>query len=288
MKRRFRFFLLWLGGVLLLSSGCSSLSLGYNNLNWLIRWELDSYFDLTSEQEAWLKTQLAAHIEWHRREELPQYVAFLREIQQRAGDGLTAEEWRGGIVRFEQGRARLMDRLRPDAAAFLAGLTPQQLEHLREKMEEENQELAERLQEPREKRREERREETLENLEEWFGKLSPEQQTAFGEIYDRTASQEDPTENRLERRQRTQQEFLALLEQNPAPEQASEWLWAWQRGWSQASGSSDWRTRYEERMLAMDALLTPSQREHAARKLEGYALDLEKLIPPDLKRAEFQ
>ena len=79
----------WLVGLLLLLGSCNTLYLGYNNLNWLTRWRLDSYLDLTSEQDRWLNVQLAEHIAWHRKEELPQYVDFLRDIQTKARDGLT-------------------------------------------------------------------------------------------------------------------------------------------------------------------------------------------------------
>ena len=93
-------------GLLFLLVSCNTLYLGYNNLNWLTRWRLDSYLDLTSEQDRWLNVQLAEHITWHRKEELPQYVDFLRDIQLKARDGLTQEEWRAGLEQVELGRGR--------------------------------------------------------------------------------------------------------------------------------------------------------------------------------------
>ena len=79
----------WLVGLLFLLVSCNTLYLGYNNLNWLTRWRLDSYLDLTSEQDRWLNVQLAEHIAWHRKKELPQYVDFVRDIQTKARNGLT-------------------------------------------------------------------------------------------------------------------------------------------------------------------------------------------------------
>ena len=144
-------------GLLLLLGSCNTLYLGYNNLNWLTRWRLDSYLDLTSEQDSWLNVQLAEHIAWHRKEELPQYVDFLREIQINARDGLTREEWREGLEKVELGWQRILDRLRPDAAKLLADLDSEQVEELRSEFQEENEEIAERLAEPTAEREEKRR-----------------------------------------------------------------------------------------------------------------------------------
>ena len=131
----------WPVVLLLLLGSCNALYLGYNNLNWLTRWRLDSYLDLTSEQDKWLNVQLAEHIAWHRKEELPQYVDFLREIQMKARDGLTLKEWREGVGRVELGWNQILDRLRPDAAKLLAELGPDQVEELRSVFQEENEEI---------------------------------------------------------------------------------------------------------------------------------------------------
>jgi len=162
----------WLVGLLLLLGSCNTLYLGYNNLNWLTRWRLDSYLDLTSEQDRWLNVQLAEHIAWHRKEELPQYVDFLRDIQIKARDGLTREEWREGLEKVELGWKRSLDRLRSDAAKLLADLDSEQVEELRSEFQEENEEIAERLDEPTAEREEKRRERRQESLEEWLWRAS--------------------------------------------------------------------------------------------------------------------
>ena len=135
----------WVVGLLLLLGSCNTLYLGYNNLNWLTRWNLDSYLDLTSEQDRLLNVQLAEHIAWHRKEELPQYVDFLRDIKTKARDGLTREEWREGLEQVELGWKRILDRLRPDASKLLADLDSKQVEELRSEFQEGNEEIAERL-----------------------------------------------------------------------------------------------------------------------------------------------
>ena len=268
----------WLVGLLFLLVSCNTLYLGYNNLNWLTRWRLDSYLDLTSEQDRWLNVQLAEHITWHRKEELPQYVDFLRDIQLKARDGLTQEEWRAGLEQVELGRERILDRLRPDAAKLLADLDPDQVEELKSEFQEENEEIAERLEEPIEEREEERRERRQESLEEWFGDWSPEQLQALEGIWQKSRAEVDETKSRLEHRERLQAEFFNFLNKQPTQERAEQWLIGWQRQLQGNDQQNDWRSRYEARILAIDQILTAPQRDHALAKLDEYIVEIEKLI----------
>ena len=276
-QKQWKVLLLGIGALSL--SGCTFIGMGYNNLDRLIRWEVDDYFNLTDEQEDWLNEQLAQHLEWHRSTELPQYVAFLRRVQEDGQDGLTSAEWRTGLADVEAGRDRLFDRLRPDAAALLARLEPEQIDYLKERIAEDNEEWEDRLKEPREDRREERREETLTTLEDWFGDGSTAQREAFGDVYDQTSAPEDQTLIRMERRKQTQDSFLRLLEGRPSVAEAEAWLREWQAGWTNPVPNNWKGGRYEQRVLAIDALLKPEQRQHAAVKLEEYAVELEQLLP---------
>jgi hypothetical protein len=268
----------WPVGLLLLLGSCNTLYLGYNNLNWLTRWRLDSYLDLTSEQDRWLNVQLAEHIAWHRKEELPHYVDFLRDIQIKARDGLTRKEWREGLEKVELGWKRILDRLRPDAAKLLADLDPEQVEELRSEFQEENEEIAEHLDEPNAQREEKRRERRQESLEEWFGDWSPEQLLALEGIWQKSRPEVDETKSRLKRREKSQAEFFNFLNQQPNQEQAQQWLIGWQRQLQENDQQNDWRSRYEARILGIDQILTALQREHALAKLEEYTVEIEKLI----------
>ena len=111
-------------------------------------WQLDNYFDLTTQQEEWIEERMRLHLEWHRKEELPSYRNFLIEVQNRAGDGLTMSELNEGYARLDQKRVHTLERLLPDTASFLAGVSPEQINTLEKKMIEENQEMEEDLESP--------------------------------------------------------------------------------------------------------------------------------------------
>jgi len=268
----------WLVGLLLIQGSCNTLYLGYNNLNWLTRWSLDSYLDLTSDQDRWLNVRLAEHIVWHRKEELPQYLNFLRDIQAKARDGLNPEELREGLEQVDLSWNRLMDQLRPDAAQLLADLKPDQVDELRDVFREENEEIAERLEKTTEEREEKLRDQRQESLEEWFGDWSPEQFRALEGIWQKTRHVVDATQFRLERRERSQAELFNFLNPQPDQEQAEKWLIAWQHNFQAKGQQNDWRSRYEARILAIDQILTSQQREHGLAKLEEYAFEIEKII----------
>ena len=56
---------------------CSSTTLVYNRLDFILPWYLERYVDLDREQGRQLDEQLEPLLAWHRREELPQYLELL-------------------------------------------------------------------------------------------------------------------------------------------------------------------------------------------------------------------
>lgn len=126
-------------------AGCSSLTLAYNQLPFLGGLWIDSYLDLDSAQQARMKERLRTWQAWHRREELPQWVALLHQAGAALDDGtLTADE----LLALEQaGRAsleRCLQHAAPLAAPVLADLRPEQWQHLKAKLDEKSTDWRER------------------------------------------------------------------------------------------------------------------------------------------------
>ncbi|NCT82499.1 MAG: hypothetical protein GXC94_05105 [Comamonadaceae bacterium] len=124
-------------GLLLGLIGCSSLTLAYNQMPLLSGLWIDSYLDLDGAQRGRLKEGLRAWQAWHRREELPQWQALLRQAGAALDDGrVTADE----LLALERGaRAsleRCLQQAAPLAAPLLADLRPEQWRHLQRKMDE--------------------------------------------------------------------------------------------------------------------------------------------------------
>ncbi|MEO6276713.1 DUF6279 family lipoprotein [Roseateles sp.] len=117
-------------------AGCSSVTLAYQQLPLLAGLWADNYLDLDSAQRTQLKAQLQAWQAWHRREELPQWQALLRQAHAAMDDGVTQDE----LLALERGaRAsaeRSLQHAAPLAAPLLAGLKPEQWQRLQRKMDE--------------------------------------------------------------------------------------------------------------------------------------------------------
>jgi hypothetical protein len=149
--------------------GCSSLTLAYGQLPLLAGLWADSYLDLDSDQRRQLKTQLQAWQAWHRREELPQWIALIRQANAALDEGVTQDE----LLTLERGaRAsveRCLQHAAPLAVPVLAGLRPEQWQHLQKKMDEKTEEWRDKHAGSRGP--DERAKRYTSNLERWLGDL---------------------------------------------------------------------------------------------------------------------
>ena len=69
-------------------AGCSFVQTVYNQSHELVYWWVDSYVDLQGEQRQTVPADLLAFQQWHRQEQLPQYVLWLQAMQTMARHGL--------------------------------------------------------------------------------------------------------------------------------------------------------------------------------------------------------
>ena len=269
------FFILFL-----LIAGCNTRKLFYDYGDKFAYWQLDNYFGLTTQQEEWIEERMRQHLEWHRKEEIPRYRNFLIEVQNRAGDGLTMSELDEGYARLDQKRIRTLERLLPDTASFLAGVSPDQINTLEKKMIEENQEMEEDLESP-EKLFRERKEKFWEQMEEWFGDFSKDQQDKINRL--RTEWFPGSAASlvaRLERRRKSQLQFLAQLRSSQDKAELENWLRRSVINWAGETDSAKQARilRNKKRILRVDKILTPEQRMHAVRELDEWIEILDRII----------
>ncbi len=268
------------GLLIFLLAGCSTTKLVYDYGDKYLLWQLDSYFDLSNKQEEWLEERIKLHLEWHRSQELLSYKKFLIDIQNRAKDGLTMEELDEGFSRYEAKQNRLFERLIPDTALFLKSLSSEQINNLESKMLEENEEMTEKN-ENRSELIQERRENFLEQMEEWFGKFSPEQMIQINEWQvNWFVESTSPFEERMKYRIKSQTQILALLRSFPDGQELEKWMRNWSKSWGRDK-NSDRKARIlrnKNRILQVDKFINPEQRLHALRELDDWVEILEQTI----------
>lgn len=257
-------------GLLVLLAGCS-LTLAYRYADWLILWQVDHYFDLTSEQRHDLALRLTPLLARHRHEAIPQYEAFLVQIRQRLEQGLTSRDIDGVYATYDRLRADLFDRLVADGGVFLASVDPSQVRTLEEALQKDNDNAARLVQAPAPERLKKRAHATIDWLEDWLGSLSKDQQA---QIREWSLALPDTQQVWVAYRQQRQQELLALLHQPRTPERVARELRA-MLVYPDHRASQDYqeavrqmRAAVKTMALAIDQRLTADQRHHAVTKLQ--------------------
>jgi len=150
-------------------AGCSSLTLAYQQLPLLAGLWADGYLDLDGAQRSRLKEQLQTWHAWHRREELPQLQALLRQAHAALDDGVTRDELLALERAARASAERSLRQAAPLAAPLLATLKPEQWQHLQKELDDKTADWRER--QTGSDAVEQRAKRYVTNLERWLGDL---------------------------------------------------------------------------------------------------------------------
>ncbi len=267
--------------LILLLNGCA-LTFGYRHADWLIRWQLDHYLDLTSSQRREVTARLQPLLLRHRTEALPQYEQFLKDLQQRISRGLSRADLEWTFASYDRFRADLFDRAAPDAGALLTKLSAKQIQYLGHVFLKEEAKATRALQRPMAARLDERARKGLALAEEWLGPLAPEQSARVRALI---LALPDSQPAWWQYQRQRHQELLALL-RNPAP--ADEISRTLQRLFVQADQNAptgyltmvtEMRAALTGLVLETDRTLTPFQRRHVLLSLQSVIDELHALAP---------
>jgi hypothetical protein len=257
-------------GLLVFLAGCS-LTLTYRYADSIILWQLDHYFDLTSAQRHDLGLRLTPLLARHRQEAIPQYEAALVQIRPRFEQGLTSPDIDWVYATYDRLRADLFDRLVGDGGVFLASVDSSQVRTFEEALQKDNDKAARLVQTPAPERLTKRAQATIDELEDWLGALSKDQQA---QIREWSFALPDTQQVLVAYRQQRQQELLALLHQPRTPERVARELRAILVYPDQTAPQAyqdavrQMRAAVKTMALAIDQRLTAAQRQHALTKLQ--------------------
>jgi len=258
---------------------CSTTRFAYNQLDWIVVWYLNGYFSLDDAQEEQLRDAVTRNLEWHRRNQLPQYAEFCRQLERDAAGVLTAEIL---DARFEQMMAmwdEFIRRALPDASAFFLSLSDEQVDEFIENLEDHNQELwDEYAGETVEERIERREKAAFKGFKRVVGRLTEEQKEL---IRSYMANMHDVSEYWLQSRRRWQLDFRDLVKARPAEPEFTERLAALMLDPNRTDDSA-YRQKVEENRqtfiamaVALSAVLSEEQSDRVSKRLRSYARDFE-------------
>lgn len=166
-------------------AGCSTLKLAYNNLPEFGYWWLDSYLDFESNQTPRVRNELDRLLAWHRREELPLWIAILQQAQAMAAQDVTPDQ---ACELGEAIRARLLalaEYAEPAIAELALSLNPSQLGQLQRKYARQNADYrSDWLDKSPEAQQTKRYEQWLDRSEDFYGTLDPTQRRALRKMAD--------------------------------------------------------------------------------------------------------
>lgn len=263
-------------------TGCSTVRIGYTQLDNIALWTADRYFDLDEQQKKEFSMRVRRLHVWHRNEQLPDYAEFLTLAKARVERGLNAKDVHWFLEGIKKRYEIIVNRGADDAAAILLTITPHQLDFVQERWEKLNRRFVSdnRLDSSVEEQRQASSQRSISRFRDWFGSLSIDQERiirASVEKIDMTGSL------RHQDRMRRQREFLQLMQLRGEPgvfkEKLRHWLIHWdagrspeyQRAWAR------WRDQNIAMLLAVDRTLTSQQRAMAVHRLQDYIDDFRAL-----------
>lgn len=277
-------------GLIALVAACSFSRFGYNQADTVAAWMIDDYFDLDGQQKQDFQKRFDRFYTWHRNEQLPEYATFLRTAKTKVQQGLSHAD----VLWFVDGvRTRVRTAARyagPDTAAFLATLTPAQIENLQRKWDKDNKKY---LRENKvngtpEERQEVEAKKVVKTFKEWLTPLNSEQEQRVTQMV-----RELPqiSQFRYAERLRRQKEFLAILAQRGEDREkftarVTEWLANWDRGRSAEDQKrlDAWWQKRAEIFVSLDKSITPEQRTASLQRMQNYIDDATHLARRDGNR----
>lgn len=162
--------------VALLLQGCG-LKFWYNRLDWVVPWYVDDYVELTDAQESELEQLMVLKTRWHRMTELPEYVNFLTSIKQDIQQRSVVANYSKRRAQVREFYERILNEMTPELTSLMLTMSKEQFKSFISTLKENDQEWVEEREERTPEEALERRVENLsDNLKEWVGRLTKEQQ----------------------------------------------------------------------------------------------------------------
>ena len=183
-------------------NSCGLVNTVYQNAPEVMGWWLDDYFDFTTTQEATLKPALQRVHQWHRQQQLPQYVTLLEDTQRTfSKDNVAPSEVCAKLDSIKASISDLQLAFVPTIRELAPTLTDKQMTYLQTKLEQRTQKWkSEWWPETREAQVEVRLEKLEDYAEKFYGDLSSVQIAFIKQQLDQFAIQPEMTYQEVLRR----------------------------------------------------------------------------------------
>jgi len=261
---------------------CSVGKLAYNNASPVVTYMVDDYFDLSGDQEDWVRARFGRLQAWHRATELPAYERDLRDAVRRTERPLTLEDARWVNKTLRSYYDRTVEQALPDMADLLLQLDAEQTAHFERRFAKESLKIEkETARGTAEERAEKRADKMIDQIETYTGRLSKEQRALVAQD---VRTMVDVAYMRLADRIVRQELIVAMVRAKPPKAELVAGLRkvlmqteSWRKPeYTQALAKRD--AQVADMMVALSHTWTPEQRASVQRKLRSYLSDVSSLI----------
>jgi hypothetical protein len=268
---------------LLCCSGCSMVTLGYNQADWILRYWINDYTSFSASQKEQIHLEIDNYLRWHRKNALPGYIAFLQDVDAAVTreTGMTVAD----VMRLRAEGGRLyqltMEPMIRPAAHILSTLDRSQITQLAYTLAERNRKQREKMLEGSEREMlNARAERHVDLVESMVGSLSSAQEKAITEM-----SLRIPFASRafIEQRETRQAGLIALLRDKAGEDRIAALLRQWLvspesfRTPQQQHAISAYEDAMNDMTVRIAATLTTRQKHHLSDEIASYIDDFRRL-----------
>ena len=260
--------------LLLVSLGACSIKFVYNQMDWVIPGFFDDYVELNDEQEGLLDKRLQTLLRWHRTDQLPAYVSWLKQLEGDVANGLDVTRLQQHYQRVEKFLAAMTERMVTELGDIMLSLEPQQKQNLFKNFATKNREYEQEYVKRSEIDRIKQHIVMLDdNLEMWLGELQPQQKTLLA----KTATKLHPiAASQLQSRLQWQDRLKSILDDESPISVRKQSLMQHILQTTPTRTSEHQNKLDQNRILIMNmvvnvlSLMDQTQREHLINKLHDY------------------
>ncbi|MEI7427270.1 MAG: DUF6279 family lipoprotein [Betaproteobacteria bacterium] len=165
------------------NSACSSLQIAYNQTDFLLKWWLDDYLDLSTDQDQLIDQAVTVQIKKHRQEELPKALQKIRALRSKLDRPLTIDEGTLIVKDIKTFSRDSINYLLEDASSLVLTLEPKQFTYMENAFKKSNKKFQnDYLSGNAEDRLDKRVEKIIERTESFSGDLNKSQKSQVKDI----------------------------------------------------------------------------------------------------------
>jgi len=213
--------------LLLLLSGCSIVSVGYNYADVYLRYTINSYASFNDVQKEIIRNEVNIYMRWHRKNMLPEYVVFLQELRGLVQSGKVLKQEDVARVRSEA-RSLYVKTMQPTvipAATILKSVDSRQIKELVQSFAKKNAKLKDKeLSGDQQEQLRKRAEKTIDFMENVVGDLTDSQLEL---IRNKRYKLPLAASIYIRLREDNQARLIALMTQNSAETDIAKFLSQW-------------------------------------------------------------